>query len=73
MKNTHTVVYSICVFASGTSIATACALTAALNSCLGGKNLGATVNIERTHLGSSTAVLAIATNIASSLIFIITI
>ena len=45
----------------------ACASTASLNSRLGGESLGSLVNIEHAHLGSGTAVLAIAASIACHL------
>ena len=47
------------------TVATSGSYNDLMNSCLGGESLGTIVNIERTHLGSITAVLAIATNIAS--------
>ena len=59
------------VSASSTAIAAACALAASLNSSLGGERLGAIIYIERTHRGSSTAVLSIATHIACCLIIIL--
>ena len=46
----------------------ACALATSLNISAGGESLGTIVNIERAHVSSATAVLAIATNIASCLI-----